>query len=375
MQIPLLDIQPLVPLPTGTGNYVAVLQSYKGERDALHAASDATWERMTPLIELVGPKDKTKEFKVSTVRSWLKRVAEAVGSHPIYLDVIRLNPSAKVATAKGTSPLLREVYAAARRRDIKFVPVVHVGESTKAHMDMMCEAALEDAHGVGLRYRFLSAALPAGTTHATLLAGALTAVACEPKNADLLLDLDFLDPDVDIDIDMLAESITEMTSVGPWRSVVLLGTSMPRTLSCVDEGTVGELPRREWDIWTQLASRDLTRLPAFGDYAVQHPHPPEDGGGPGMRANIRYTVEDVTLIPRGEGAVILEGSEQYHELCQQLVARPEFSGRDYTWGDAAIDDCASRSIRPGSQGLWRGAGTSHHLRFVTDELRLRHPAA
>ncbi len=375
MQIPLLHPEPLAPLPTGSGHYVAVLQSYKGERDALRAASAATWERMTPLLELVGPKDKTKVFKIAAVRGWLKRAAEAVGRHPIYLDVIRLNPSAKVEIAKGTSLLLREVYAAARRRDIKFMPVVHVGESTKTHLDMMCEAAIEDGHGVALRYRFLDAALPAGTTHATLLAGALTSVAGEAKDADLLLDLDFLDPDVDIDITMLAASINEMSAVGAWRSIVLLGTSMPETLSCVDEGTLGELPRREWDIWTQLAASGLPRLPAFGDYAIQHPHPPEEGGGPGMRANIRYTVDTVTLIPRGEGAVIEEGSEQYHDLCRQLVARSEFSGRDYTWGDGVIDGCAKGSIGPGSQGQWRGAGTSHHLRFVTDQLRARVPGS
>jgi hypothetical protein len=196
-------------------------------------------------------------------------------------------------------------------------------------------------------------------------------MSCEAPAADLLLDLDFLDADVDIDTTMLADSITEMIAVGDWRSVVLLGTSIPKTLGCIKEGTVGSLPRREWEIWNQLADLDLPRLPAFGDYAVQHPHPPHDGGGPGMRANIRYTTKDSTLIARGKGSLIQEGSHQYRELCQQLVALPEFSGRAYTWGDAVIDGCADGSVEPGWQNQWRGAGTSHHLRYVTDQLRKR----
>jgi hypothetical protein len=373
MQITLLNPEPLDPLPTSSGHYVAVLQSQPGERDALRNAAGATWERMTPLVEIVGPKDRTKVFPVATVRGWLKRVSEAVGAHPIYLDLVRLNPAAKVTTTKGTSAVLREVYVAARRRGIRFVPVLRVGESTKAHVALMCEAMDEDGHGIALRYGFLNAALPTGATRATLLRSTLTEIGSAVEHADLLLDLDYLDPDVDVDITMLADSINEMVAVGEWRSVVLIGTTMPETLSCIDQGTVGTLPRREWDIWTEIAASGVKRVPAYGDYAVQNPHPPHDGGGPGMRANIRYTAADATLVARGEGSLIQEGSDQYRDLCEQLVARPEFSGRDYTWGDGVIAGCADGSVEPGWQNQWRGAGTSHHLRFVTDQLRALHP--
>ena len=58
-------------------------------------------------------------------------------------------------------------------------------------------------------------------------------------------------------------------AVGSWRSVVLLGTSIPSMLSCIDEGSIGSLPRREWDLWSRLAQYDLSRIPSFGDYAIQ----------------------------------------------------------------------------------------------------------
>ena len=82
-----------------------------------------------------------------------------------------------------------------------------------------------------------------------------------------------------------------------------------------------------------------------GDYAVQHPDPPHDenGGGNTMRANIRYTDEQLTLIARGQGPVVQAGREQYRELCQMLIEREEFAGRDFSWGDAIIEDCAGDS--------------------------------
>ena len=101
-----------------------------------------------------------------------------------------------------------------------------------------------------------------------------------------------------------------------------------------------------------------SRSPTFGDYAVQNPEPPleDQPTGPGQAANIRYTTEDATLVPRAVGAVIQEGAEQYRELCELLVAQDEFAGRDFSWGDLQIAECAAGIGDPGWQNQWRGAG-------------------
>jgi hypothetical protein len=87
-----------------------------------------------------------------------------------------------------------------------------------------------------------------------------------------------------------------------------------------------------------------------------------------MRANIRYTVEQLTLVARGHGPVVQAGREQYRELCRMLIEREEFAGREFSLGDAIIEDCATGLCEPGAQALWRGAGTSHHLRQATDQV-------
>ncbi len=375
MQIPLIQPEPLAPLPIDSSRYVAALQNKRGELDALEHASPETWERLTPIVHFVGPKNRSDPFNASSIVNWVKKVAVAVGDHPVYLDVVRLDATFAVATSTGAKPVLAQIFAAARKRRMSFVPVVRVGESTEPHISLVADAAVQDGHGLALRYRVRQVLPPAGMSHRHFLEAQITRVGSDIANTDLFVDLDLIDQDDDLEGADIADPLKKLISIGPWRSVVVLGTSMPSQLGCIPEGTLGSLPRREWEVWTQLEQCDQPRMPAFGDYGIQSPEPPRDGGGPGMRANIRYTVDEETLIARGKGSVLQEGNEQYQDLCEQLVGCGRFSGRDFSWGDMTIADCASGLLAPGAQNVWRGAGTSHHLRSVTSQLRRRQAAS
>jgi T4 beta protein len=364
------------PVPEGIGHYVPVLQSQPGERDALAKASPQTWEHMTPLIVILGPKKReTEPFNPDRIAEWVKKVAAAVDAHPCFLDTLRVRGTDRVRTAGGTCPVLDAIYAQACNREMQFVPVLRVHDPTST-VKQIRDAVERDGRGVAVRYPLLDSASADDRGLQALIKEALHAVGVDVVGADLLLDLGFLDPDVEINPDVLQTSIDHLVAVGAWRSVVLIGTGMHRSLGggVVPEGTVGRLPRREWDLWRALRTRQQRRLPTYGDYAVQHPDPPweGEGSGPGMRANIRYTLEDITVVPRGLGPFQQEGAEQYRRLCQKIIAEPEFAGPDYTWGDRLIDDCARAIGDPGNQNRWRGAGTSHHLRLVVEQLaRLR----
>jgi hypothetical protein len=375
LEIPLY-IDQLTPLPVDSGYYVAALQNKRGELAALENASEESWERLVPLVHFVGSPTRTEALRGPTVAEWVKKVSKAVGSHPFYLDVMRLAPTFPVVTTQGEVPVLEHLFRTARKRGLGFIPVVSVGESSADHARLVADAVLEDGHGVALRYRIRTVPPTGNDTRATLFEAALLETSCDVGDADVLIDLEYIDPDVALEPDDLAPALNEILGVGSWRSVVVLGSSIPSMMSCVAEGTVGSLARREWELWSGLAeSSGLARVPAFGDYAVQHPRPPQDvaGGGNTMRANIRYTAGSETLVARGRGPVS-QDTEQYRDLCQQLVERGEFMGRDYSWGDAVIDGCAAGDVPVGNQNTWRGAGTSHHLKFVTDQLRRRQPA-
>jgi hypothetical protein len=369
MQMRLLQPQVFNPLPQGTGHYVAALQTKKGELDALAHTLPETWLRLTPLIQILGTKNPKGPLKAPTVRTWVKNVASAVGDHPCFLDILRLRPTQRTLTAAGEQPVLGCLYEAARKRGLRFVPVFPVGDANPRYPDLVRNATLHDGRGVALRWNVVQTMPPPGSTLTDLLAKTLTTLETDFTSADLLLDLGCLSPDVDLPVDSIAASVNEAAKAGAWRNIVLLGTSMPATLGCIPEGEIGTIPRREWRLWSALSNPDLKleRRPSYGDYAIQHPKPPQDGGM-GMRANIRYTTKHLTLVARGKGAVFQEGKQQYSDLCRQLTSHSEFAGADFSWGDGIIQGCADGVIPPGAQGLWRAVGTSHHLRLVTDQL-------
>ena len=185
-----------------------------------------------------------------------------------------------------------------------------------------------------------------------------------PESVDLLLDLEHLDGDHPAgNIEPL---LLELADMFDWRNRVLMGTSIPATLGCIPEGTVGFLPRREWQLWRTLAPVVGGRL-SFGDYCVQHPKPPQTTGC-GMRANIRYTTKDRVLVARGWGPVVQTGKDTYVHLCGKLADDARFAGESFSWGDKLIAQCARGEVEPDAQGMWRGAGTSHHLAFVANQI-------
>jgi hypothetical protein len=369
MQLRLLPPQKFNPLPQGTGHYVPTLQSKKGELEALAHASLETWSRLTPLIQILGTKSPKGPLKAPTVRTWVKNVALAVGDHPCFLDILRLRPTQKTLTAAGEQPVLRCLYEAARKRDLRFVPVFPVGDANPHYPGLVRDATLHDGRGVALRWNVVQTMPPPGSTLTDLFSKTLTTLETDFPSADLLLDLGYLSPDIDLLADSVAASVNEAAMAGRWRNIVLLGTSMPATLGCIPEGEVGTIPRREWDLWSALTNPNLKvkYRPSYGDYGIQHPKPPQDGGM-GMRANIRYTTKHLTLVARGKGAVVQEGKQQYSELCRHLTSRSEFAGPEFSWGDGMIQGCADGVVPPGAQDLWRAVGTSHHLRLVTDQL-------
>jgi hypothetical protein len=112
----------------------------------------------------------------------------------------------------------------------------------------------------------------------------------------------------------------------------------------------------------------------FGDYAISHPVQKElDPRTMRMSASIRYTTQENWLVVKGRN-VRQYGFDQYFELCKTLVKRPEFSGKDYSWGDNYIADCAAGRTGPGNATTWRKVGTNHHLTVVEQEIASTHRA-
>ncbi|MEX2106769.1 MAG: beta family protein [Solirubrobacterales bacterium] len=367
IQASLLQPTKATPLPPGSDYYVPAVFDRKGEREAIENLSASTWEKVVPIIHFLGPREEKKDLTSARFTQWSRRVAKAVGKHSFYLDLPRLSPSRTVKTGKGDVPILDRLYEAMHKRDTNFIPVANVGARFEAALNSVADCALADGNGFALRYRFREPAPTPNESHAGRLSSALEKIGLEAQSADLIIDFSYIDPDDEFDVDFLAKDLQAMFDVAAWRSVVLLGSSIPPMMSCVKEGTVGEIERREWSIFEDVRVK-LSGPVVFGDYTIQCPTPPTKGG-PSMRRTVRYTSSGATVVARGQGDITESDDSQYKELCLSIRERPEFCGGTYSWGDETIARCAEGALRPRAQEMWRGAGTSHHIKFVRDQLQ------
>ena len=153
-QLPLFNDHPN-PLRHEARHYVPVVQNRKGELEALAHASEATWDRLTPLVHFVGPKEQTKLLHPRTVSGWAKSVHDAVGQRACYVDLRRLEPVREVATTK-PRVVLSYLYERCRSRGVKFIPVAPINGSPK-HLDQVACAIHHDMRGVALRVPLLTA--------------------------------------------------------------------------------------------------------------------------------------------------------------------------------------------------------------------------
>lgn len=377
MQRHLISPEAYKPLPTTSRSYVPVLQDLLGERTALSHASDPAWARMTPLLELV-PRGA---WSHQALKNHVREVSGVMEQHPCYVDFKKADPAGLVETTKGARPIAELAYEAARGRGLCFMPVAWT-HSDDRHLGLVADAVDVDGHGLAIRHRVGGVARTGRTLNQQLTA-VLDRVAVLPADVDLIIDLEYLDPDGLPATSWVAALLKSAVSLGPWRSVVLVATSVPPTFGrgLVAENSTKELPRQEWTLWR--AVDEAVQFPvAFGDYGVQNPIPPPDPAPVGPWANIRYTHEGALLVARGEN-VRVTGPDQYLTLSRWVASHPSFDGPKLSYGDAEIARLAQQRVFAqsvpaafevdedqvrASLSYWRGVGMSHHLEVVSRQL-------
>lgn len=192
----------------------------------------------------------------------------------------------------------------------------------------------------------------------------MSTLGADTRGTDLVVDLEYIAPDPGFHAGDLQRFLEQLPGLLEWRSLILLGTVIPESLSQFEENRITPLLRHEWRLWEELRRVNAARVPTFGDYAIQHPKKPR-GRGRGMRANIRYSTPGTELIVLGR-LLAEHGSEQYRALCAALMEHPEFRSSEYSWGDSQIARCAQGLDDPTSQSGWRGVGISHHLQVAIE---------
>jgi hypothetical protein len=148
-----------------------------------------------------------------------------------------------------------------------------------------------------------------------------------------------------------------------WRSVTLIGTSIPENYSGYEAG-VHMLPRIEWDMWKKIVGMSLSYKLDFGDYATVSPVAAPPGVTWGYPINVKYTLTPEFLVCKGVGTIGKSGVEADLQLlghAQTIAKHPARTPLAHCWADGTIDRIATEKMKPGSLETWVQIGVNRHL--------------
>jgi hypothetical protein len=356
----------------GHDHYVPILKGKNGEFGALQTLTPSVRTALTPLVE-VPPVDwdyiqvRPKKTIDQHLKNMGQKIEHAWGRKSrLFVDLPAWIPETE-RMSDGEHPL-HFVFRSLRARHVDALPVVGLLRHNE-YMQACRDILRQDNRGVCVRMRredFEDFDDVGGTVGAVL-----GKVEAEIQNADLVFDLGSLTPDErNPDARAVIRLINQLPKLSQWQTFTLTATSFPQSLIGLPPSDSSWIPRQEWTLWRNIvcSGDQLARNPTFGDYAISHTEPPEvDPRIMRPSASIRYTCETAWLVLKGRNLRDY-GFAQFHEVCRDLVQRTEYSGRQFSWGDEYIDDCAAERVGTGNLTTWRKVGTSHHLAFVADQI-------
>ncbi len=195
----------------------------------------------------------------------------------------------------------------------------------------------------------------------------------KPSNVDLIIDLRDIGREEYI-FENYKDIILDFLALKPYdskyRSIALIGSSIPKTVVKIKKDGVGEITRNELRLWMHLRSDlDQNIELIFGDYGIVNPDFSATGPNKNANAKIRYTVGAKTVIFRGHKLYDPSDFPQYHELSDRVRKSGFYRGEKFSVGDKIIEECASFQRGTGNLGTWVQADMNHHIEYTARQLQ------
>ncbi|MEV6246491.1 hypothetical protein AB0M38_09830 [Streptomyces sp. NPDC051742] len=311
------------------------------------------------------PLDPDRTALAAHLRTALRTIEVAQRGRPAWVDAFH--------TEDGTEPLAAEPWLTAAGSPLR--PVTGV-ERAPSQQTATAEAACLSGNGLGVRV-FLTVPPDEGLRDA--VGALLTRIAFAHCPVDLLLDLGSVVDEHHPAEKWALRALALLGPLHPWRTVVLLAGSFPRTFPEDYGAPLAEAHRFDWDVWhmlTDAAAAEHTDPPVvYGDYGASHTGsadtPPRAGGGPPWGV-VRYTTERTFLLVRvptgGPGH-----ADTIRSRVGEIVQAEGFRGEEFSEGERWLASCAAGTgpVGVGGPEAWARAGHVQHMAQVVRALRRR----
>lgn len=335
--------------------YTPILVSKAGELQALSNLTEEQRDGLLPLIqvnEFNNLGDNESENGKMILKA-VEKLVKAVAGRPFMCDLDFLAVQNGTEVAEQYFQLLLEKHQS-------FIPVVGLGECD--HFDEFVTDRIPE---------------PLGEVAIRVTAEDFNDAEWDEALDELADEIDLERSAIHVVLDfggdvvapyVVATILAKLPTPKEWASVVVASCGMPAKLSDYSNGSL--LARRCWTSWNQLIGNSkLPVRPVFGDYAITNPDAPTDLNFKfvDMLAKIKYTTDESWVFQRGKG-IKKNGFSQFHDLAKQMIAREEFKGANYSWGDQQIAEIAGRNEKPGNMLMWVAIGVNHHIVFTMEQV-------
>jgi len=340
--------------------YVPNLRWKRGEKNALRDLSVAGRENVLPLF-LIGSdqfkpkKATTKKAEVPAPLVFAQEIFNCWGASPFYLD------ASSIPDTPGHDHRLYEIANHCRAMELELISVIRP-EATASYLNTVKKVVAHDNRGVCLRISLQEMSeIPKwiGSWPFSL------------KETDLVIDyLNQAESLLSFGEVVLAEAFRALHKGDKWRSVTIVGTSIPDNFAGLTSGLY-KIPRHEKVIWNQLQSAPLPYQLHFGDYATVSTTAPAPGIAWGFPITAKYTLQEEFLICRGvrtTGLGAEDADVQLVKHAKSIASHPDRHVLSHCWADREIDKIETGLNGPRNLEHWVRLGVNRHIELVRSML-------
>ena len=342
--------------------YTPIVRNRQSELLAFRTLSGDVRKNVMPLLDVAAPtKSADRAAAEKYVLNNLVRTEKAAnGLYSVFIDSSELSSDFRLP---GNMHPLVAAADAIRRAGAMPIPVtgLHRDESHQG-------AALRIAEMNGQRIGVRLDATDVSTARISyqMMCDLLVACGIDTSHVFVIMDLQGLYNFDPVTTAMPVNRLIGLLKENIWAGIVVGGYGIPDQLSsAVQTNTQDYLPRVEQGIFDLLITEGVVSPIWFADYTTLSPSVVELDWrmiSKVIAPKALYALDDSWFIARG-GAFSShpDGYEQYRTIARDITALDEFSGKDFSSGDAYIEDRAQGKETPGSPGSWITACVNHHV--------------
>ncbi len=350
--------------------YVPVLRTKRGEFFAIRDLSEVARSRIMPFFDC-HRQTPLEIDKGITFDRHIKKILALIDKYwpierPFYFDILSISPDTRMENDRHPLSFCGEHFGKTKARSI-----FTIGPDRTQNFLSAMKDALASTHATEICVRIPKDEIGTPDVTVATVLDQLKSLELTREQAHLVLDMRYI---VEAEVDELIDHVSNFAAsaeIKSWKSFIVAATAFPIDMRDIQSDEVTRLKRVELKLWKALVKAEplIGRKPTYADYGIINPEKPEvDVRVMRGSCKIRYTTDSEWIVVKGHSERKTLGRVQYPVLTSKLVKETGYLGKEYSWGDNYIHECASTGSPTGNGETWVRVDTNHHLTLVGETI-------